>query len=65
MEVEFVHGVRIAKEKAEQAGRVAAELGVTLTCHGPYYINLNAVEPEKKEASIKRILETAMERAKA
>jgi len=58
MEVEFVHGVRIAKEKAEQAGRTAAELGVRLTCHGPYYINLNAVEPEKKEASIRRILDT-------
>ena len=59
MEVEFVRGVRIKKEVAEQAGKAAAELRVVLTCHGPYYINLNAEEPDKKEASSSRILETA------
>ena len=59
MEVEFVRGVRIKKEVAEQAGKAAAELRVILTCHGPYYINLNAEEPDKKEASSSRILETA------
>lgn len=48
MEVEFVRGVRIEKDIAEQAGQAAAELGVRLTCHGPYYINLNADEPDKK-----------------
>jgi len=59
MEVEFVRGVRIKKEVAEQAGKAAAELRVILTCHGPYYINLNAEEPDKKKASSSRILETA------
>jgi len=59
MEVEFVRGVRIKKEAAERAGELAARLGVVLTCHGPYFINLNAAEKEKKEASIKRILDTA------
>jgi len=59
MEVEFVRGVRIKKEVAEQAGKAAAELRVVLTCHGPYYINLNAEEPDKKKASSSRILETA------
>ncbi|HUU29056.1 MAG TPA: TIM barrel protein [archaeon] len=59
MEVEFVYGVRIKKEEAVRAGNLAADLGVALTCHGPYYINLNAAEKEKKEASVKRILETA------
>jgi deoxyribonuclease-4 len=59
MEVEFVRGVRIEKEIAEQAGQAAAELGVRLTCHGPYYVNLNADEPDKKGPSIKRILDTA------
>ena len=44
MEVEFVHGVRIKREVAEEAGRAAEELGVTLTCHGPYYINLNSLD---------------------
>jgi len=59
MEVEFVHGVRIKREEAEEAGKAAAELGVTLTCHGPYYINLNSDEARKREASVKRILDTA------
>ena len=59
MEVEFVHGVRIKKEAAEEVGRLAAEIGVALTCHGPYYINLNSEEKDKKEASVKRIIETA------
>ena len=59
MEVEFVHGVRMKQDKAEEAGRLAHELNVSLPCHGPYYINLNAEEPDKKEASVRRILETA------
>jgi len=59
MEVEFVHGVNIQQEKAELVGRRAAELGISLTCHGPYYINLNAKEKEKRQASEKRILDTA------
>jgi deoxyribonuclease IV len=58
-EVEFVHGVRTGEEKCRLYGETARELGVALTCHGPYYINLNSNEPEKKEASIKRILNTA------
>jgi deoxyribonuclease-4 len=59
MELEFVHGVHLRAETAESIRRQAAELQVALTCHGPYYINLNAVEPEKREASVKRILDTA------
>ncbi len=59
IEVEFVHGVRTGEEKCRLYGQTARELGVALTCHGPYYINLNSNEPEKKEASIKRVLNTA------
>jgi deoxyribonuclease IV len=59
MEVEFVHGVRMRQEQAEKVGERAQELKVALTCHGPYYINLNALEKEKKEASVERILATA------
>ena len=57
MEVEFVHGVRMKREPAEQAGALAAEKGITLTCHGPYYINLNSEDAEKCTASVRRILE--------
>jgi deoxyribonuclease-4 len=35
---------------------VSKALNVTLTVHAPYFVNLNAKEPEKLEASKKRIL---------
>lgn len=59
MEVEFVQGVRMSERTAVSIGELAANKGVTLTAHGPYFINLNAVEPEKVNASKERILHTA------
>jgi deoxyribonuclease-4 len=58
LEVEFVHGVRMKKERAVEIGKLAKACNLTLTCHGPYYINLNAKENEKREASVKRVLNT-------
>ena len=60
MEVEFVHGVRMKKERAEKVGELAKDFGLTLTCHGPYYINLNAKEEEKREASKQRVINTVL-----
>ena len=59
MELEFVQGVRMGEEKAKKVGAVAQEEGIALSCHGPYYINLNSREPEKITASRDRILHTA------
>ena len=59
MEVEFVHGVRMKEDKARQVGKTAQRENVRLTCHAPYYINLNSQETEKVEASKLRILQTA------
>jgi len=59
MEVEFVHGVRMKEEKAREVGELATKAEITLTAHGPYYINLNSQEKKKREASITRILDTA------
>ncbi len=59
MEMEFVHSVNVSKEKAPLVKESAAEHGMTLTCHGSYYINLNAKEPEKVKASIGRIIDAA------
>ncbi|NPA38546.1 MAG: TIM barrel protein [Candidatus Nanohaloarchaeota archaeon] len=59
MELEFVRSVNLSKENAKIAKRIAEENDVVLTAHAPYYINLNAVEKEKIDASIKRILLTA------
>ncbi len=59
MELEFVQNVNISEEKAPLIKKIANENNVLLTCHGSYFINLNAVEKEKIEASKKRILHAA------
>jgi len=59
MEVEFVQGVRMSPQVAVVVGELAARKKVALTAHGPYFINLNAVEPQKVHMSKERILQTA------
>lgn len=59
MELEFVHSVNIKKEKTPKVRKVAKENNVVLTCHGQYYINLNAQEKKKIEASKQRIIDAA------
>ncbi len=59
MELEFVHSINITKEKAPDVKKQAEKYDVLLTCHAPYFINLNAVEPEKKHASMYRIEKSA------
>lgn len=59
MELEFVRSINITKEKSVEVKKTAQENGVVLTCHAPYFINLNAVEKIKVSASIKRILDSA------
>ncbi len=59
LEVEFVHGVRMNDINQALVQTFANDENMLVTCHGPYYINLNSQEPEKIEASIERILETA------
>jgi len=59
MELEFVHSVNIKEEKTAEVKKTAKEQGITLTCHGQYYINLSSLEKKKIEASKKRILKAA------
>lgn len=59
MELEFVHGVRIKEDKARDIYYTAQDMGMVLTAHGPYYINLNAKEQDKIDSSIERIVLTA------
>jgi len=59
MEVEFVQGVKMSPEVAVSVGALAARKNVVLTAHGPYYVNLNAIEPQKIHMSKERILQTA------
>lgn len=59
MELEFVQGVRMGEKTAGEVNAVAAKENIALSVHGPYYINLNAAEPEKLTASIQRIYDSA------
>ena len=59
MEIEFVQGVRMGEAGARLVAETAAREGVKLSAHAPYFINLNAHEPEKIIASQERILQTA------
>jgi len=57
MEIEFVRGVNIKEEKAEELKNYSKD--IVLSVHAPYYINLNAKEQEKVESSINRIVNSA------
>ncbi len=59
MELEFVQGVRMKPDLARKVNRLRQKLGLELTVHAPYFINLNSREPEKVRKSIERILDSA------
>jgi deoxyribonuclease-4 len=59
LEIEFVEGVRMSKETAKQVSVVAANRNIRLSVHAPYFINLNAREAEKIQASQLRLIQSA------
>ena len=59
LEVEFVQGVRMSKQTAKQVSVVAANRNIRLSVHAPYFINLNAREAEKIQASQLRLIKSA------
>ena len=59
MELEFVHSVNISAEKAPLVKSAAEKADVVLTCHAPYFINLNSADKKKLSASKQRILQSA------
>lgn len=52
-------GVKISDESALELGRLAKEKNVVMTLHAPYYISLSGIEPEKRQNSIRYILQSA------
>jgi len=57
-EIAFTHGIYIKeKEQAVKIGKKAEELGIRLSIHAPYWINLNSTDKKKAEESKKRILD--------
>jgi deoxyribonuclease-4 len=59
MELEFVRGINISTEVASKARELSRELGVVLTAHAPYYINLLSDKADVRKASVERIVESA------
>jgi deoxyribonuclease-4 len=60
MEIEWVQRVPLNPEHVETIGLKAKELGIVLTVHAPYYVNLNAKDPKILIASKKRVLDALM-----
>jgi deoxyribonuclease-4 len=59
LEIEFVKGVKMGFETARKVREKAAALGVRLSVHAPYFINLNSEDPGKRLSSQERLLNTA------
>jgi deoxyribonuclease-4 len=55
-EIAFTYNVYIKPDDAERIGKKAKGLGIELSIHAPYFVNLNSEEAEKRVATKKRIL---------
>jgi deoxyribonuclease-4 len=62
-EIEFVRNIYLSPERAEAIGKLARELGIRLSVHAPYFINLASEKKSVVDASKRMILDTA-DRAK-
>lgn len=52
-------GVAIKEPAAKKLGKLAAEKGITLSVHAPYYISLSSLDEEKRFGSSRYVLESA------
>jgi len=52
-------GVRLSETAAEQIRREAELNGIAVSLHAPYFISLASKEPEKRENSVRYILDSA------
>ncbi len=52
-------GVRVSEDTAKTMGELANRYGIQLSLHAPYFISLASAEPEKRDNSIRYILESA------
>jgi deoxyribonuclease-4 len=59
LEYECGQGVRLSTKTAGQIGENIRANGMTVSLHAPYYISLSSLESEKRDNSIKYILQSA------
>lgn len=57
MEIEWVQNVPKNEERMAEIRETAEALGITLTVHAPYYVNLNTPDRAKLAASKRRVLD--------
>jgi deoxyribonuclease-4 len=57
-EIAFGRGVYMTNKLAKEVGELAKKLGISLSIHAPYYVNLNSPEKAKVKASVGRIMQT-------
>ena len=56
-EIAFTYSVYIKEEEAKKIADAAKELGIELSIHAQYWVNLGSTQKEKREATKKRILQ--------
>jgi deoxyribonuclease IV len=56
-EIAFTYGPYINREDAIKIGETAKKLGITLSIHGPYWVNLNSDDPYKIKKSKERLIQ--------
>ncbi len=59
IEIEFVKGVKMGSDTAKKIAESAQKLGIRLSVHAPYYVNLNSPDKGKWLVSQERILNSA------
>ena len=57
-EVAFTYSVYLKKDDAIKIGKYAKEIGISLSVHAPYYLNLNSLDSKKVTETKKRILDS-------
>jgi deoxyribonuclease-4 len=55
-ELAFTYSVYIKENEAKEIKKIAEELGIDLSIHAPYFVNLNSDDEKKLEATKQRIL---------
>ena len=65
LEIAWVHGARTSDPECALIKEHSQRIGIALTAHGSYYINLNAVDAEKRAASRQRLVEAVRKAALA
>ncbi|NIO23024.1 MAG: TIM barrel protein [Candidatus Aenigmarchaeota archaeon] len=58
MEVQFTHGIKMGLDLAKEIGKERERVGIELSVHAPYYINLASKDPKKIKESEQRILDS-------